>query len=77
MPRGMERGTKKAKYGDFLASFLASIQIIICSTNMQTRICRFHRCKYGLLTNKNVVILYVYLHIGTTKSCFSAKKERE
>jgi hypothetical protein len=28
-------------------------------------------------TNKNVVILYVYLHIGTTKSCFSAKKERE
>jgi hypothetical protein len=28
-------------------------------------------------TNKNVVILYVYLRIGTTKSCFSAKKERE
>ncbi len=28
-------------------------------------------------TNKNVVILYVYLHMGTTKSCFSAKKEHE
>jgi hypothetical protein len=25
VPRGMERGTKKAKYGNFLASFLASV----------------------------------------------------
>jgi hypothetical protein len=25
VPRGMERGTKKEKYGDFLASFLVSV----------------------------------------------------
>jgi hypothetical protein len=49
VPRGMERGTKKAKYGDFLASFLASVYTKnYLLTNMQTRICRFHMCKYGL-----------------------------